>query len=121
MVSPRPTALIWLVIVTLGVLGSLPCVIHCDSNHADRATPVQTNSLIAWFLCDRSVTQGLPGGQPVPHHHHVAPQIPLQPVVAFVGVVSAALLLTGRLLLSLGGQILPLRVAPPTPPPQSLA
>lgn len=110
--------LIWLVIVALGALGVLPCVVHCDSNHGETATTGASGSLAAWFLCDFPARSGLPSDQAGPHHHHSTPQPPLEPALAFVGVVAATLLLTGRMLQRLQHLGLPLLSAPPTPPPR---
>jgi len=119
-IAPLHTLLLWLVIAALAVLGALPGVVHCDRKHAETTTTSEAHALRAWFLCDLPASAGLPAGTAMPHHHHVAPQLPVEPALAFVGLVAPALLLTGRLLLFLRCQILLLLFAPPTPPPRLL-
>lgn len=117
--TPRlQPGLLWLVIIALGTLGALPCVVHCTSTHEETATTVELHGLTAWFLCDFPASSGLPGDVAGPHHHHAAPQPPVEPALAFAGVVAATLLLIGRLLQRLCRRCLPLLSAPPTPPPR---
>jgi hypothetical protein len=117
--QPESNALLaLLVIVALGLLGALPCVTHCELNHDEALATHAEPGLVAMFLCDLPAPVGAPEGQTAPHHHHVVPQMPLDPPLAFAGMLPAALLLSGRLFMR---RFLACRsplAAPPTPPPR---
>ena len=74
--------------LALGVLGALPCVVHCDRSHEESAPLDSPSGLNAWFLCDFPVLSSLPVDQTAPHHYHIAPQAPVVPAPAFAGIVA---------------------------------
>ena len=116
-VAPQ-SALILLLLVAFGLAGVLPCIVHCERDHT-KATAESAAAPIAWFLCDFPSSFGEASAQDAPHHHHVAPQLPFEPTLAFAGLVLASLLIAGRLLAELCRADFPVRLTPPTPPPRS--
>lgn len=114
--APQPV-LILLLLVAFGLAGVLPCIVHCGRDHT-QATAESAPAPITWFLCDFPSAFGEATTPPASHHHHLAPQLPFEPTLAFVGMLAAALLVTSRLLLQLRRRAEPLRFAPPTPPPR---
>lgn len=116
-VLPQST-LILLALVAFALSGVLPCIVHCERDHSQG--PAESSaSLLAWFLCDFPGSFGETSFQDAPHHHHVAPQLPFEPTLAFAGLVLASLLIAGRLLAELCRADFPIRLTPPTPPPRS--
>ena len=102
-------------VALLNMLSLLPCVDHCA--HERPASGLTS----AWFFCDlllqpSSSPQPEP---PLPHHHHVAPRGAFEPVLVQVGLITATMLLVGRLGASARPFALRLTSAPPTPPPRA--
>jgi hypothetical protein len=115
-VAPQPP-LVLLLLVAFALSGVLPCIVHCDRDHSGAAAE-SAAAPIAWFLCDFPSALGETATPASPHHHHIAPQLPFEPTLAFAGMLAASLLVTGRLLLQLCRKAHLLRFAPPIPPPR---
>lgn len=114
------TALVLILIVAVGLSGALPCITHCDRDHDETAAADGSVTPLAWFLCDFPRPFGGTDAQAAPYHHHIAPQPLFEPTLAFAGLLTASLVVTGRLLLRLCRTLLPLQFAPPTPPPRPI-
>lgn len=96
------------------MLSLVPCIDHCAQESAT-STPSST-----WFFCDLLLqpSSSQPPEPPEPHHHG-APRGAFEPILVQVGLISATMLLVGRLSTSAHPFALRLTSAPPTPPPRA--
>lgn len=102
-------------VALLNMLSLLPCVDHCGQE-SPASAPAS-----AWFFCDlllQSSSSQQPS-PPSPHHHHTPPRGAFEPILVQVGLLSATMLLVGRLITSARPFALRLTSAPPTPPPRA--
>jgi hypothetical protein len=119
-VAWRWSAVMWMAmsigafVALLTMLSLLPCINHCAQE-----SPAST-SASAWFFCDLLLQQSSSQPEPPPpHHHHTAPRGAFEPILVQVGLISATMLLVGRLSTSAHPFALCLTSAPPTPPPRA--
>ncbi len=96
------------------ILSLVPCTDHC-AQESTTSTPAST-----WFFCDLLLQpSSSQSPEPPSPHHHGAPRGAFEPILAQVGLISATMLLVGRLSASAHPFALSLTCAPPTPPPRA--
>lgn len=102
-------------VALLTMLSLFPCIDHCAQ---DSSASMSTS---AWFFCDRLLqpSSSQQPEPPSPHHHHAAPRGAFEPILVQVGLITATMLLVGRLSTSARPFALRLTSAPPTPPPRA--